>query len=134
MITIPKGYDIGNLAALGRYYASATFSQAWEEHLDNVEREKLAKFSTYEYTDKNGMRQVAYSDDGKTFYDSTNKLHEVGISTDGGKTLTQKYDYIDRSGISQVAYSDDGKTFYDSTSKLHEVGTSTDGGKTIELK
>ena len=90
VITIPKGYDIGNLAALGRYYASATFSQAWEEHLDNVEREKLAKFSTYEYTDKNGMRQVAYSDDGKTFYDSTNKLHEVGTSTDGGKTINLK--------------------------------------------
>ena len=90
VITIPKGYDIGNLAALGQYYASATFSQAWEEHLDNVEREKLAKFSTYEYTDKNGMRQVAYSDDGKTFYDSTNKLHEVGTSTDGGKTIDLK--------------------------------------------
>lgn len=90
VITIPKGYDIGNLAALGRNYASATFSQAWEEHLDNVEREKLAKFSTYEYIDKNGMRQVAYSDDGKTFYDSTNKLHEVGTSTDGGKTINLK--------------------------------------------
>lgn len=90
VITIPNGYDIGNLGALGQYYASATFSHAWEEHLNNVEREKLAKFSTYEYTDKNGMRQVAYSDDGKTFYDSTNKLHEVGTSTDGGKTIDLK--------------------------------------------
>lgn len=90
VITIPNGYDIGNLGALGQYYASATFSHAWEEHLNNVEREKLAKFSTYEYTDKKGMRQVAYSDDGKTFYSSTNKLHEVGTSTDGGKTINLK--------------------------------------------
>ena len=90
VITLPKGYNIGNLAALGEYYASSTFGAAWEEHMENTEAARLAKFSQYEYFDKNGMRQTAYSDDGRTFYTSTDKLQEVGTSDDGGKTIELK--------------------------------------------
>lgn len=90
VITLPRGYDIGSLSALGRYYASFRFSDAWEQHIETAEQERLAKFSAYEYTDKYGVRQTAYSDDGKTFYASADKLHEVGTSDDGGKTINLK--------------------------------------------
>lgn len=90
VITLPKGYDIGNLGALGEYYASASFAGAWEEQLANEERARTEKFSSYTYTDKYGVTQTAYSDDGKNFYTSTDKLTQVGTSEDGGKTIDLK--------------------------------------------
>ena len=90
VVTLPKGYNIGNLAALGDYYKSCTFVAAWEQHMENTEAARLAKFSQYEYTDKYGVRQTAYSDDGKTFYTSTDKLQQVGTSQDNGKTIDLK--------------------------------------------
>ena len=90
VITLPRGYDIGSLSAPGRYYALFRFSDAWEQHIETAEQEQLAKFSAYEYTDKYGVRQTAYSDDGKTFYASADKLHEVGTGGDGGKTINLK--------------------------------------------
>lgn len=90
VVTLPKGYNIGNLAALGDYYKSCTFGAAWEQHLENQEAARLAKFSQYEYTDKYGVRQIAYSDDGRTFYTSTDKLQQVGTSQDNGRTIDLK--------------------------------------------
>lgn len=90
VVTLPKGYNIGNLAALGDYYKSCTFGAAWEQHMENTEAARLAKFSQYEYTDKYGVRQTAYSDDGKTFYTSTDKLQQVGTSQDNGRTIDLK--------------------------------------------
>ena len=90
VVTLPKGYNIGNLAALGDYYKSCTFGAAWEQHMENTEAARLAKFSQYEYTDKYGVRQIAYSDDGRTFYTSTDKLQQVGTSQDNGRTIDLK--------------------------------------------
>ena len=87
VISMPKGYDIGGLGTLGAYYASQKFGDVWEQHLKEVEAAKLAKFKKYTYTDKYGMQQEAYSDDGKTFYEGTNKLKIVGTSKDGGNTI-----------------------------------------------
>lgn len=90
VISMPKGCDIGGLGAMGAYYASQKFGDVWDQHLQEVEAAKLAKFQKYTYTDQYGMTQEAYSDDGKTFYEGTNKLKEVGTSKDGGKTIRLK--------------------------------------------
>ena len=90
VITLPKGYDIGDLGALGQYYASFRFSDAWQQQMEEYGAARLAKFSEYTYRDKNGVLQKAYSDDGMRFYTSTDKLAEVGTSTDGGKTIDLK--------------------------------------------
>ena len=90
VISMPKGCDIGGLGAMGAYYASQKFGDVWDQHLQEVEAAKLAKFQKYTYTDQYGMTQEAYSDDGKTFYEGTNKLKEVGTSEDGGKTIDLK--------------------------------------------
>ena len=90
VISMPKGCDIGGLGAMGAYYASQKFGDVWDQHLQEVEAAKLAKFQKYTYTDQYGMTQEAYSDDGKTFYEGTNKLKEVGTSKDGGKTIKLK--------------------------------------------
>lgn len=90
VISMPKGCDIGGLGAMGAYYASQKFGDVWDQHLQEVEAAKLAKFKKYTYTDKYGMTQEAYSDDGKTFYEGTNKLKEVGTSKDGGKMIKLK--------------------------------------------
>ncbi len=90
VITMPKGYDIGCLGALGNYYASCTFGNAWEEHLDNQERERLSKYKKYTYIDKYGVEQTAYSDDETHFYSSPNSRIEVGTSNDNGKTIIPK--------------------------------------------
>ena len=90
VISMPKGCDIGGLGAMGAYYASQKFGDAWDQHMQEVEAAKLAKFQKYTYTDQYGMTQEAYSDDGKTFYEGTNKLKEVGTSKDGGRTIDLK--------------------------------------------
>ena len=90
VISMPKGCDIGGLGAMGAYYASQKFGDVWDQHMQEVEAAKLAKFQKYTYTDQYGMTQEAYSDDGKTFYEGTNKLKEVGTSKDGGKTIKLK--------------------------------------------
>ncbi len=90
VISMPKGCDIGGLGAMGAYYASQKFGDVWDQHMQEVEAAKLAKFKKYTYTDQYGMTQEAYSDDGKTFYEGTNKLKEVGTSKDGGKMIRLK--------------------------------------------
>lgn len=90
VISMPKGCDIGGLGAMGAYYASQKFGEVWDQHLQEVEAAKLAKFKKYTYIDQYGIEREAYSDDGKTFYDATNKLKEVGTSKDDGKTIKLK--------------------------------------------
>lgn len=111
VISMPKGCDIGGLGAMGAYYASQKFGDVWDQHLQEVEAAKLAKFQKYTYTDQYGMTQEAYSDDGKTFYEGTNKLKEVGTSKDGGKTIGWK------------VYSEEDKTFHEQTTGLKEINT-----------
>lgn len=111
VISMPKGCDIGGLGAMGAYYASQKFGDVWDQHMQEVEAAKLAKFKKYTYTDKYGMTQEAYSDDGKTFYEGTNKLKEVGTSKDGGKMIGWK------------VYSEEDKTFHEQTTGLKEINT-----------
>ena len=111
VISMPKGCDIGGLGAMGAYYASQKFGDVWDQHLQEVEAAKLAKFQKYTYTDQYGMTQEAYSDDGKTFYEGTNKLKEVGTSKDGGKMIGWK------------VYSEEDKTFHEQTTGLKEINT-----------
>lgn len=90
VISMPKGCDIGGLGAMGAYYASQKFGEVWDQHMQEVEAAKLAKFKKYTYINQYGIEREAYSDDGKTFYDATNKLKEVGTSKDDGKTIKLK--------------------------------------------
>ena len=111
VISMPKGCDIGGLGAMGAYYASQKFGDVWDQHMQEVEAAKLAKFKKYTYTDQYGVTQEAYSDDGKTFYEGTNKLKEVGTSKDGGKMIGWK------------VYSEEDKTFHEQTTGLKEINT-----------
>ena len=111
VISMPKGCDIGGLGTMGAYYASQKFGDVWDQHMQEVEAAKLAKFKKYTYTDQYGMTQEAYSDDGKTFYEGTNKLKEVGTSKDGGKMIGWK------------VYSEEDKTFHEQTTGLKEINT-----------
>lgn len=111
VISMPKGCDFGGLGAMGAYYASQKFGDVWDQHMQEVEAAKLAKFKKYTYTDQYGMTQEAYSDDGKTFYEGTNKLKEVGTSKDGGKMIGWK------------VYSEEDKTFHEQTTGLKEINT-----------
>ena len=90
VISMPKGCDIGGLAAMGEYYASQKFGDAWDQSLEEHEAARVAKYQKYTYIDKYGVRQEAYSDDGRTFYSGTDRLKEVGTSEDGGKTIKLK--------------------------------------------
>lgn len=90
VISMPKGCDIGGLAAMGEYYASQKLGDAVEQSLEEREAARVAKYQKYTYTDKYGVRQEAYSDDGRTFYSDTDRLKEVGTSEDGGKTIKLK--------------------------------------------
>ena len=90
VISIPKGYDVGGLGEIGAYYASCSFEDAWDKHIEEYEKARLAKFSKYEYTDQYGVKREAYSDDGKNFFTSTDKLTQVGTSSDDGKTIDLK--------------------------------------------
>ena len=90
VISMPKGCDIGGLAAMGEYYASQKLGDAVEQSLEEREAARVAKYQKYTYIDKYGVRQEAYSDDGRTFYSGTDRLKEVGTSEDGGKTIKLK--------------------------------------------
>ncbi|MDE6661555.1 MAG: hypothetical protein K2J93_07015 [Anaeroplasmataceae bacterium] len=86
VVTIPEGFDIGNLGALGEYYKSFTFGDVWDAQIEENKRIEMAKYSKYEYNGK-----TAYSKDGKTFYDSPDSSVSkvVGYSEDG-KTIYTK--------------------------------------------
>ena len=90
VISMPKGCDIGGLAAMGEYYASQKLGDAVEQSLEEREAARVGKYQKYTYIDKYGVRQEAYSDDGRTFYSGTDRLKEVGTSEDGGKTIKLK--------------------------------------------
>lgn len=90
VITLPKGTDIGDLGAIGAYYASQKFGDVWEQQIEEWKLEDRARYKKYVYRDKYGVEQTAYSKDGVHFYDSPDSMHEVGYSSDGGKTIETK--------------------------------------------
>ena len=90
LVSIPKGYDVGNLGAVGEYYLGFKFI---DEALGNKgassapaqsgsPADDYYKKDAYTYTDANGYEQTVYSGDGKEFYDAGG--HYVGSSGDGG--------------------------------------------------
>lgn len=91
VVTLPKGCDIGGLAAAGQYYASCSFGDAWNKQMEEYEAAQLAKYVEYTYNDENGVTRTAYSNDGMHFYaDKKYPFVEVGTSTDGGNTIELK--------------------------------------------
>lgn len=94
VITMPEGYDIGNLKALGDYYASCSFFDAWQKQIEIDEKKKIEWFlehaREYKYIDEFGSEKVAYSADGRTFYETKEGRYEIGTSNDGGKTIDFK--------------------------------------------
>ncbi len=89
VVVIPKGYDIGGLGELGEYYQSFKFGDAWEQTLEDKEKERLASTKEYSYKDENGITQKAYSTDGNNFYSSSDcsSYQQIGTSKDGSKTI-----------------------------------------------
>lgn len=87
LVSIPKGYDVGALGAIGEYYASFSFM---DEALANTESsaqptssaDDYYKQNKYTYTDSHGYEQTVYSSDGKEFYDVGG--HYVGSADESG--------------------------------------------------
>lgn len=83
LIAIPKGYDIGNLASAGEYYASRSLLDDWRQTSYNENHRYKATF-----INDMGCEQTVYSADGKSFY--TDGGSYVGQSDDNGKTIKTK--------------------------------------------
>ncbi|MDE6373014.1 MAG: DUF1292 domain-containing protein, partial [Clostridia bacterium] len=90
LVSIPKGYDVGGLGAVGAYYESISFiDEALASNkkssgggADSSPTDDYYKKDEYTYTDSHGYEQTVYSADGKDFYDVGG--HYVGSSGDGG--------------------------------------------------
>lgn len=87
LVSIPKGYDVGALGAVGEYYASFSFmDEALANANGNVQTASSAddyyKRDEYTYTDSHGYEQTVYSGDGKEFYDTGG--HYAGSSDENG--------------------------------------------------
>lgn len=87
VVSIPKGYDIGCLGAIGKYYESCSFTDAYLQHIEDEKAMKRASTTEYEYVDNFGVRRKAYSSDGRYFYDSPDCTYRVGTSDDGGRNI-----------------------------------------------
>ncbi len=61
VVPIPKGYDIGNLAAMGEYYRSCTFGDAWDKQMEHVGREQAAR-NQYKVSEGGYTRTLTYLD------------------------------------------------------------------------
>lgn len=93
LVSIPNGYDVGNLGAVGAFYKSFNFI---DETLTNTKSNSTAKSESsstdnyykrdeFTYTDSNGYTQTVYTDhDGKDAYDAGG--HFVGtVSGEGSE-------------------------------------------------
>lgn len=102
LVSIPNGYDVGNLGAVGAYYKSFNFI---DETLANTKSNAAAKSESsptdnyykrdeFTYTDSNGYTQTVYTDpNGKDAYDAGG--HYVG--TVSGKGSERKFTPSDSS-------------------------------------
>ncbi len=89
VITLPKGYDIGGLRAVGEYYKACSFVDAMMQSAKESEEARKARTKTYEYDDERGVTHKVYSEDDKNFYSSSDlqPYHKTGESDDGGNTI-----------------------------------------------
>lgn len=76
LVSVPKGYGLDNLIAMGEYYKRASLL---DELTDRSQKKQ------YTFTNDYGTQQTVYSSDGKNFYDAAGAY--VASSNDGGKTL-----------------------------------------------
>lgn len=91
LVSIPQGYDVGNLGAVGAYYASFNFI---DEALSNMPEPSAPTEETpsteeaYTYEDSHGYSQTVYTHGGSDAYDAGG--HYVGtVSGEGnGKKFT----------------------------------------------
>ena len=91
LVSIPKGYDVGDLGAVGAYYSSFSFlDEALANQSNNSAQpaqsgsptDDYYKKDEYTYTDSRGYEQTVYSGDGKDFYDAGG--HYAGSSDENG--------------------------------------------------
>lgn len=82
LIAIPKGYDIGNLVAIGEYYASFSLIGDFEK----TSYENSHKY-TATFTNDAGCEQTIHSPDGKNYYYENGAY--AGHSDDNGKTISK---------------------------------------------
>lgn len=80
LVSIPKGFDVGNLGAIGEYYSKFNM-------LDDMMETHESKKKYYTYTNDMGCEQTIYTTNGKDFY-TTNGTY-VGNS-DNKKDLKIK--------------------------------------------
>lgn len=83
LISIPKGYEIGNLEAIGGYYASYSLLDDWQKTSYENSHKYVATF-----TNNMGCSQTVHSADGKNFYNEDGSF--AGTSNDNGKTIIPK--------------------------------------------
>ncbi|MDE6613857.1 MAG: hypothetical protein K2K28_04830 [Clostridia bacterium] len=80
LIAIPKGCDVGNLAAVGEFYASRSLLDDWEQ----TSYEKSHRY-TATVTNDMGCTQSVHSADGINYYFEDGSF--AGRSDDNGKTI-----------------------------------------------
>lgn len=90
LVSIPNGYDVGDLGTVGAYYSSFGFIDEALANQSKTEQpaqsgspaDDYYKKDAYTYTDGYGYEQTVYSGDGKDFYDVGG--HYVGSSDENG--------------------------------------------------
>lgn len=95
LVSLPNGYDVGNLGAVGAYYASFSFidealanrGKSADGNSESSPTDEYYKKEEYTYTDEHGYEQTVYSDDKKNFYDAGG--HYVGNGGDDGDFKTE---------------------------------------------
>lgn len=99
LVSLPKGYDVGCLGAIGEYYANVKFmdeavsairesNKAITEKTEESPADKFYKRKEYTYTDSYGYEQTVYTDNDKDFYGKDGKY--VGSAGDGHKFKIKK--------------------------------------------
>lgn len=91
LVSIPNGYDVGDLGAVGAYYSGFSLidESIANQSKSSSQTEKTSsptddyyKKDEYTYTDSHGYEQTVYSSDGKEFYDAGGRY--VGSSDENG--------------------------------------------------
>lgn len=99
LVSIPNGYDISDLEAVGEYYRSFNFAEEFTESITKYNNSSSSSPSSddtyykqdeYTYTDSFGYEQTAYSQNGKDFYDDGGKY----IGSDGDKFKVKKWSKV----------------------------------------
>lgn len=80
LVSIPKGYDVGNLGAIGEYYSSINL-------LEDLEIQEESKKTYYSYTNEYGCEQTVFTKNGIDFFSENGEY--VGKKGNDGKVYKQ---------------------------------------------